>query len=49
MSYLRKTTWARKAGLVLLDALLICAATYIALTLRYEAPPPAQPPVPGLE
>ncbi len=37
MSYLRKTTWARKAGLVLLDALLICAATYIALTLRYDA------------
>ncbi len=36
MSYLRKTTWARKAGLVLLDALLICAATYIALTLRYD-------------
>ena len=36
MTYLKKNGWARKTGLVLVDMLLVSAALYLALVLRYE-------------
>ena len=36
MTYLRKSTWPKKLGLILLDLLLVSLSLYCALVLRYE-------------